>query len=44
MLDAVSHTEHNSSPCTNMTGKGKNSLNFNYLHGKTLPLEDRINI
>lgn len=42
-LDTVSHTKHNSSESTNMTGKGKNCLNFNDLHGKALPLEDRKN-
>lgn len=42
-LDTVSHTKHNSSESTNMTGKGENCLNFNDLHRKALPLEDRKN-
>lgn len=44
VLDTVSHAKHNSSECTNMTGKGKNSPNFNDLHGKALLLKDIINI
>lgn len=44
VLDIVSHAKRNRSECTNMTGKGKNPLNFNDLYGKALPLEDRINI